>query len=151
MGAIKGYTTTISVAKTTVEIQTMLSRRGVTRMSTMFDDDAVPSGLAFEMKTDFGLREFALPVRIDGVLDILTEAPGLSRAQRTREHAAKVAWRIARDWLDAQMALVDAALAPLDEVLFPFMLSRDGQTAYAVYRGGQKEISPRGERAVPTY
>jgi len=30
---------------------------------------------------------------------------------RTREHAARVAWRICKDWIEAQLAIVDAEMA----------------------------------------
>ena len=59
---ILNYTTSIEVSKTMGEIQSALARRGVTRISTMFDDDGVPAGLAFTMKTDYGFRDFELPV-----------------------------------------------------------------------------------------
>lgn len=136
---IMNYTTTIAVEKTMGEINTALARRGVTRVSTIYDDDGIAAGMAFTMKTDYGLRDFELPVRTSGVLAAL-RADKVQARYLTPEHAARVAWRIAADWLKAQAALIDAQLATLDEVMMPYMVDGKGQTMYAVYRSNQKAI-----------
>lgn len=138
--AIRNYTTGIAVTKTTGDIQALLAGRGVTRMSTTFDPTGVPDGFLFEMTTDFGVREFALPVRVDGVHAALRPVTSLTKAQRTREHAARVAWRIVFDWLGVQLALIDAQMSSLEEVMLPYMVGPAGETMYEVYRGSQKAI-----------
>lgn len=137
---IMNYTTSIAVEKTMGEIQGYLARRGVTRISTLFSDDGVAEGIAFTMKTDYGFRDFELPIRTGGVLAALTADKSVKPAQRTPEQAARVAWRIAKDWLEAQSALIDAQLATLDEVMLPYMVDNKGKTMYAVYRANQKAI-----------
>jgi hypothetical protein len=133
---ILNYTTEIAVGKTMGEIQTALARRGVQRISTLFDDDGVPAGLGFTMTTDYGVRDFELPVRTDGVLAVMQRDPKVPKAKQTAEQAARVAWRIAKDWLEAQAALIDAGLASLDEVMLPYMLTDTGQTVYVETRRG---------------
>lgn len=137
---ILNYTTSISVPKTMGEIQSALGRRGVTRISTLFDDEGQPSGISFTMKTDFGFRDFDLPVRTEGVLAAMKADPKVSKSQCSPEQAARVAWRISKDWLEAQAALIDAQLATLDEVMMPYMVNDKGQTAYQMYRSTQKAI-----------
>ena len=128
------YTTDIAVSKTMAGIQAALARRGVRSISALYDDDGAPAGLAFTMKTDYGFRDFELPVRTDGVLAAMENDPKVPRAKCTREQAARVAWRIAEDWLKAQAALIDASLASLDEVMLPYMVTRyDGDRALTVY------------------
>lgn len=131
---ILNYTTEIAVGKTMGEIQTALARRGVQRISTLFDEDGVPAGLAFTMKTDYGVREFELPVRTDGVLAAMKRDTKVPKAKQTAEQAARVAWRIAYDWLKAQAALIDAGLASLDEVMMPYLLVAPDRTAYVDMR-----------------
>ncbi|WP_136057269.1 hypothetical protein [Microbacterium sp. K24] len=137
---ILNYTTTIAVEKTMGEIQGALARRGVTRISTLYSEDGTAEGIAFTMLTDYGYRDFELPVRTSGVLAALAADKSVKPAQRTPEQAARVAWRIAKDWLEAQAALIDAQLASLDEVMLPYMVNGRGQTMYAVYRADQKAI-----------
>lgn len=131
---ILNYTTTIDVGKTMGEIQTALARRGVQRISTLFDDDGTPAGLGFTMKTDYGIRDFELPVRTAGVLAAMQRDPKVPKPKQTTEQAARVAWRIAKDWLEAQAALIDAGLASLDEVMMPYMLTDTGRTMFVETR-----------------
>lgn len=137
---ILNYTTSITVSKTMGEIVESLSRRGVTRISTMFGDDGSAAGLGFTMKTDYGPRDFELPVRTAGVLKAMVADKKVPRSQCTQEQAARVAWRIAKDWLEAQSALIDAGLAELDEVMLPYMVTDSGASVYAVFRGSQLEL-----------
>ncbi|WP_137843836.1 hypothetical protein [Microbacterium sp. 2FI] len=138
---IANYTTQSSVDKTMGEVIGALTRRGVTRISTVFGSQGEPTGVEFTMQTEFGPRDFALPIRTDGVLATLKRDKVQPR-YATPEHAARVAWAIARDWLRAQTALIDAGLMTLDEVMFPWMVAggRNPQTAFEAYRGQQKAI-----------
>lgn len=131
---ILNYTTSIAVEKTMGEIQGALARRGVTRISTMFDENGVAAGLGFTMKTDYGYRDFELPVRTDGVLAAMKADGKVPRSQCTPQQAARVAWRIAKEWLEAQSALIDAQLATLDEVMMPYMITDTGRTMYVETR-----------------
>lgn len=137
---IMNYTTTIAVEKTMGEINAALARRGVTRISTIYNDDGVAAGLGFTMKTDYGIRDFELPVRTEGVLAAMTADPSVKNSAKTPEQAARVAWRIAQDWLKAQSALIDAQLATLDEVMLPYMVDANNNTFYQAYRSQQKAI-----------
>jgi hypothetical protein len=148
MPPIANYTTDKAVDETAADIIAALRRRGVTRISTVYDDDGNPAGLEFTMVTDYGPRDFALPIRVDGVLGALERAEAAGEFAKfkrgslsTREHAAKVAWAIARDWLRAQSALIDAHLVTLDEVMMPWLVAeydgRDAVTMYDKFRGAQ--------------
>lgn len=129
---IKFYTTDIDVNKTAGEIVGILSGRGVRSVSTLFDDDSgVPTGIAFSMVTEYGPRQFSLPVRTDGILAVLQKDTKVASTKKTKAQAAKIAWRIAKEWLEIQGALIDADLATLDEVLSPYMVVNDkGDTLF---------------------
>lgn len=121
-----------------------LARRGVTRISSLFDDDGKPAGIGFTMKTEYGIHDFELPVRVEGVLHAMEADRSIPRSKCNPEQAAKVAWRIAQDWLEAQAALIDAGLARLDEVMFPYMIGySQGEpvTTFQAFRDNQKAIS----------
>jgi hypothetical protein len=138
---IANYSTEQAVEKTMGEVIAALRRRGVVRISTIYDTDDTAAGLEFSMRTEYGVRHFALPVRTEGVLKALSADPKVTPARRTPEHAARVAWAIARDWLRAQSGLIDAGLATLDEVMFPWMLGGStDQTAFETFRSQQKAI-----------
>jgi hypothetical protein len=132
--AVKNYSTSIPTARTVGEVQAMLGRAGAIEVMLMFTD-RTPSGLRFTLETPAGKQAFAMPVAIDAVHAALRKHEQERRiilrpGQRTREHAERVAWRVARDWLDAQLALVEAGLAALDEAFLPYLLVSSEQTLY---------------------
>lgn len=132
--AISFYTSDVAVAKTVGEIQAILARRGVTRIATLFSDDGEATGLGFTLRTDYGIRDFEMPVRTDGVYAALAADTSITKSKRTREQAQRTAWRIAHALLVAQVALIDAELATLDELMMPFMVDGTGATAYQALR-----------------
>ena len=140
--SILNYTTAIAVEKSMGEVIGALTRRGVTRISTLFTEEG-PAGIAFTMKTDWGVQEFELPVKVEGVLRAMTADKSIARSKCTKEQAARVAWRIAKDWLEAQSALIDAELATLDEVMLPYLvIDQRGTTMFQrVREQGLKELT----------
>src|SRR5258708_14771176 len=111
----KNYTTVIAAKRTAQECVSLLAEAGADHVAVSYENRQ-PTGLGFSLDTPHGSRSFLLPVNIDGVHKMLRAAdfaslhPSQARllALRSREHAADVAWRVIRDWLDAQLA----ALAP---------------------------------------
>ena len=54
-----------------------------------------------------------------------------------REQAERVAWRIVKDWVEAQMAILESEMVQMDEIFLPYMLSNSGQTVFEAYRNNQ--------------
>lgn len=48
-----------------------------------------------------------------------------------------VAWRIVKDWVEAQMAILESEQVQMDEVFLPYMVNNRGQTIFEVYQSGQ--------------
>lgn len=130
------YTTTKTVDTTVGELTKMLSRRGVASIATRFDEDGEPDGLAFDLRTPHGIRGFLLEVNVEGMHALLYTDPAVLRRGKqftTVQHARKVAWRVVRDWLEAQLALVDADMATMDQVMLPYLLVAPDVTLYDRY------------------
>lgn len=134
---IKNYTTVIKVEKTAMEIQAALAKAGA--QAVLFEYDEKERGLlvciSFKLRVagDF-LVAFRLPGRVDGVL-LTLQRQKVPRSYCNREQAAKVAWRIVRDWVLAQLALVEAEIAGLAEVFLPYADAGDGETLYQKFTG----------------
>jgi hypothetical protein len=45
-----------------------------------------------------------------------------------RLQAVRTAWRIVKDWVEAQMALVETQMVTTQEVFLPYAVMRDGRT-----------------------
>lgn len=124
------YTTAIPVNKTVTECQSLLAAAGASTVSVEFEDGR-PVGLSFTLKTPHGPRHFTLPVDTAAMHAVLVKAErngefASLRAKNgkftTPEHAARVAWRVIKDWLEADLALVAAKMASIDEVLLPYLV-----------------------------
>lgn len=135
----KNYTTDISARRSAQECVDLLADAGADHVAlTMTGRE--PSGLSFRLITPVGPRDFRLPVNIDGMHKRLQSADFESlhttaarlRMYRTHEHAARVAWRVCRDWLDATVALVLAEMADVSEAFASYRILDGGRAVYEV-------------------
>lgn len=129
--AIKNYTYTVSASKSIGEIQEALAENGATRIMTQYDNKQ-PAGIMFEIETPAGLRVFSLPANVNGVRDVM-ERKGV---KADNGQAERTAWRNVRDWVLAQMAIIEAGMVQMEEVFFPYMTDGKGRTVYQLYQGG---------------
>ncbi len=49
---------------------------------------------------------------------------------RTQEHALRVAWRITKDWVEAQLAIIESQMVTTAQVFLPYAVTLNGQTLY---------------------
>lgn len=126
--AIKNYTTRISASKTIAEIQEMLVKHGASRIVINYDEEGHAQGVMFSI---FNIGSYSLPCRIDGVWELFRKQK-LTGA--TYEQAEKTAWRNVKDWIAAQIALVETEQASFEEVMLPYMISH-GRTLYDAMKG----------------
>ena len=131
---ILNYTTKVSVYRSINEIQKILVKTGATAVLVEYDDDREVKAMSFQAKTAHGILSFRLPANVDGVFAALQKEPKISGVQSTYEHAQKVAWRIIKDWIEAQMAIVQAGLADLPQVFLPYMQTQQGETVYELLK-----------------
>lgn len=127
---ILNYTTKIDSYKTITEIQQILSRRGATKMIVDNDIKGNPIALTFCIQWRDSPLLFALPCNFEGVLRAMKNNKKVPRSQCTEQQALKVGWRIVKDWVEAQMAIVEAQLAELAEVFLPYAVTKNGNTLY---------------------
>lgn len=127
---ILNYTTQIAVEKTAGEIQKKLAAAKASSVLSEYDPEGVMNAMSFQIMTPHGLLSFRLPARVDGVFTRLCDS-NVPRRLQTREQAARVSWRIVKDWVEAQLAIVDAEQAELAEVFLPYMQDpSSGETVY---------------------
>lgn len=144
-GRLLNYTTTVPVDKTVGEITAILVRAGARSIQTDFNDQGRISAMNFTVRTSFGNRAFHIPVQAERVQKVLQQEVAHSRSHQSKamltspEQAERVAWRILKDWLEAQMTLVQLQLIGLDQAMLGFMQVRpgDNRTAYELYADEQ--------------
>jgi hypothetical protein len=140
MSPLLNYTSEVSVEKTLGEIQGALMRAGARSISMEFDAGGRVEAVAFTVMTTYGLRPFRLPADPKRVLAVLKKET--QPRFHTIEQAERVAWRILKDWLESQLALVKIDLVTVDQVMLAFMqVGSGGQTVYEFYRDQQLALT----------
>lgn len=131
---IKNYTTKISAHKTVGEITGILAEHGAKRIAQDYDNGKVVA-VCFVIDTPFGEQAVRLPANVEKVLKVLQKqkVPGVDYAR-----AEMVAWRIIKDWVDAQMAILESEMVEMSEIFLPYIINADGQTVYQIFE--QKQL-----------
>ena len=130
MARIANYSTTVTALKSIGEIQGMLVAHGAKHILMDYDNEE-PVGLAFIIATPYGDTPFKLPASIDRVQAVLNKQR--VRTQVSRELASRVAWRILKDWIRAQVAILETDMVSVDEIFLPYMqIGKEGKVLYEV-------------------
>lgn len=137
---LPNYSTTIDHQKTAEEIRKLLRGR-VSR--TVMDEDAAGNvtAIQFIISTDHGTFPFRLPVNVEACRATL-------QAQRQRgeirgpynittDKARRVAWRILKDWIRAQLGLIDTGMVATEEVFLPYLMLDPQTTMYDALKDGK--------------
>lgn len=91
------------------------------------------TGLSFLIDTGVQQIPVRLPVKVDECLKVLKKEKRENPRKQikdTREQAERVAWRILKDWVEAQMALLDIEMVRFEEIFLPYIETGTGQTIY---------------------
>jgi hypothetical protein len=86
------------------------------------------SGLAFQMVLGEQKISFKLPLNWRAAQKVMNNE-GNPRALDD-DYAYRVAWRILRDWVDVQMALVEIEMAQMQQIFLPYVITNTGKTLY---------------------
>ena len=127
---IKNYTTKVPTLQTIGEIQGILASHGARKVMMDYSEDGHVEAVSFMIETACGPRGFILPARVEAVAGTLAR----QKVKCDYTTAENVAWRIVKDWIEAQMAFIESEQATLDEVFLPYMANNDGTTLYQAFQ-----------------
>lgn len=133
---ILNYTTQIDSNKTVAEIQKILAAHGANKVSIEFDAGE-PSAIYFSLQEKNMQFQFRLPCNVDGVYRLLRNDLKVAKRFRTENQARRVAWRIIKDWAEAQLSLIEANMAAPVEVFFPYIVTNNNETIYDRFISGE--------------
>lgn len=126
---IANYSTTVTAMKSIGEIQGMLVAHGAEQILMDFNNETKePTGLSFMINTQFGIMPFKLPANTDRVWAVLNKQR--VRTNVPRDMAIRVSWRILKDWVRAQMAILETEMVSIEQIFLPYMQNRDGQILF---------------------
>lgn len=126
---ILNYTTKIDPAKTVAEIQAMLGAKGAKSVSAQYVEGEV-AAIFFSIDIHEQPVNFRLPCNWEGVLRCFKGDRQVPRSSETKEQAQRTAWRIVKDWVEAQLAIIESGQAEMAEVFLPYAMTSNGQTCY---------------------
>lgn len=128
--ALLNYTTEIDADKSAGEIAKCLREHGASAVMTEYDPGGqYVSAIAFKIPMPQGQMSFRLPSDWRPVQKILEQQKEKNkRVNPSRDQAVRVSWRIIKDWVEAQMALVETQMVTTQEVFLPYVVMKDGRT-----------------------
>lgn len=111
---------------------------GARDILTNYDENGYVVALSFQIDLNGRKIGFKLPSDWRPVLKVMEQNSDrdrrgnlcLPRTKRTKDQAIKVAWRILKDWTEAQMALVEIRMVQIEQVFLPYAVTKDGSTVY---------------------
>jgi hypothetical protein len=147
------YTTAVPVARTVGECQQMLALAGAASVAVHYEGRE-PVGLSFQLDTPHGPRAFTLPVNVEGVHQMLVKASKAGKLRsdgyrvakfESQGHAASVAWRVIKDWIEANLALIEAEMTTLETVMLPYLHVDGDKTLWQAYREREQAVIEMGK------
>lgn len=129
--AILNYTTTIDTFKTVAEIEKILVQHKAKSIMKNYEGESIIS-MSFLVDTGSNQVPVKLPAKVNECLQVLRaeKKSGKKNIKDTKEQAERVSWRILKDWVEAQMALIDINMARMEEVFMPYIFDQQGKTLF---------------------
>jgi len=124
------YTTQIDAFKTISEIQKLLAKAGASAVMSEMDENGNIVALSFKIKLNERDIAFRLPTDWRPVLEVMKQDNRVPRGLKTQEQALRVAWRITKDWIEAQVAFIETMMVTTAQVFLPYAVTANGQTLY---------------------
>ena len=127
------YSTSIEASKTVSEIHKILATHGARSILTNYTNDGVIESLSFMIVTPDGDRGVRLPINPDAILKVMNKTGKVPRSFRNRPQAIRIAWRIVKDWVEAQLALLETEMVNMEQIFLSYIEAKDGKTVYQLY------------------
>jgi hypothetical protein len=141
---ILNYTTKIDPTRTVGEIQYILAKAGAASVKVDYQGGE-PVAVAFLAQIGERLVPFRLPADWEGVYRVISKDYEIPTRLRTREQAKRVAWRVVKDWVEAQMAFIQSGQASLAQLFLPHAVKADGHTLYEEIAADPRFLLGSGE------
>lgn len=122
------YTTEIEPIKTAGEIMGILASKHAQAIMIEYERGE-PTGLSFKLTVKEQEVFFKLPCNVDGAFAAM-QRMNLPPRYVNKNQAKRTAWRIVKNWVEAQMAIIDCGQAEMAEIFLPYAITNNGQTFF---------------------
>lgn len=103
---------------------------GITAVTVDYDSSHQPVAVSFLIEVYNRVVPNPCPTNWAGVRAAMETDDAVQTRLKTDEQARRVAWRIVKDWVEAQMAFIESGQASLAQLFLPHMVKDDGRTFY---------------------
>lgn len=131
------YTTQVDAHKTIADISQLLAKAGASAVMHDYDNNGNIVALSFKIKLNDNDIAFRLPTDWRPVLQVLERQRDEARRSGKRfrvevnqAQALRVAWRITKDWVEAQVAFIETMMVTTAQVFLPYAVTNTGQSLY---------------------
>ena len=146
---IKNYTTQVPVEKTLMEIQEILRKNGARAIAVEYDEAGNVKDIFFQVIVHEKELPFRLPAKAERVYQTLWGEKQEWEQDRYgaiwRQQAERIAWRICKLWLEAQITHINLDQTKPQEVFLPYLVMPNNKTLYEVMEE-HKFLLPEGEK-----
>lgn len=131
------YTTSIDGERTALECVTMLMRFGAKNVALSVGEEKMPDGLDFVIVLPWGAtRQYSMPINVAGTEKALARATRAGKIRSGYDNPAqahRTAWRVLKDWLEVNLALIEAGGVELERVMLPYMRVSPTQDVFGAW------------------
>lgn len=147
---LKNYTSGTPAERSIIFIENKLVCHGARQILKLYDDKNQVTGLQFSIPVNGIDLPFKLPARLEQCERILMGNLSSRARPETKKQipaqAARTAWKILADWVEAQMAMIELAQIEVIEVFMPYLYDTQKQrTLFEIMKErGFKAMLPGG-------
>ncbi|WP_440220902.1 hypothetical protein [Dietzia sp. MNB45] len=120
------YTTKVPVEKSVQDITKSLVKAGASSIMQDYDETGQVVAVSFRIMLEGNPINFRLPADWRSTQQVLKN----DRVRYEEPHARRVAWRITKDWVEAQMALLATKSVVLPQLFLPYAVDDRGVTLF---------------------
>ena len=129
-GALLNHTTQIDAGKTAMEIVGELALHKCLHINLETDGLGSFTGVVFGVMVGDSEQAFRLPVNTDACYEALKKHNHEGRIPGrfvNKDQARRVAWRIVKNWVMAQIAIIESGMVRTEQVFLPYLLLDGGK------------------------
>jgi hypothetical protein len=128
------YTSKVPAHESIAEISRLLAKAGARQIMHDYDDAGNIVALSFSLELEGQRIGFRLPTDWHPIQHMMFELrrknTKIGTFVTTEDHARNVAWRIIKDWVEAQLAIIETRMVTTAQVFLPYAVTANGQTLY---------------------
>jgi hypothetical protein len=97
-----------------------------------YDGQGNVEALSFTVMVNGQEVPIKLPINADAVLNIMQRENKIALHLQNRPQAIRVAWRIVKVWVAAQMAILETNQVKMEQIFLPYVMTPSGKTVYEI-------------------